>query len=118
MKVIHQPKLEAVFFRSNTGNEPVREWIQSLSKEDKRSLGEDIQTVQFGWPLGMPLVKNLGNGLWEIRSSLQNNRIARIIFFTHEDNMILVHGFVKKNQKIPQNEIRLALHRKKEFEHE
>jgi phage-related protein len=108
-------KLEVVFYRSGTGNEPVRDWLKKLSKEDKKILGEDIKTVQFGWPLGMPLVRSMSNGLWEVRSSLMSKRIARVIFFMDKNIMVLLHGFIKKRQKTSNDDINLALQRKKEF---
>jgi phage-related protein len=113
MKHLIQNRLEVFFYRSDTGNEPVRDWLRGLPKEDKRVLGEDIKTVQFGWPLGMPLVRNLGDGLWEIRSTLKSNRIARTIFCMQRNTIILLHGFIKKSQKTPGESIGLALQRKK-----
>ena len=76
-----EPILSVAFFRTASGNEPVREWLKSLPREERRILGEDIKTVQFGWPLGMPLVRKLDKGLWEVRSRLPG-RIARVIFTT------------------------------------
>ena len=108
--------LKVVFYRSQTGNEPVREWLKSLSKEDKKILGENIKTVQFGWPLGMPLVRSLGNKLWEIRSDLRNKRIARIIFCMWKSTIILLHGFIKKSQRTPKQDLELALRRKNDIE--
>ena len=105
---IRDRKLLAIFFKTKAGNEPVREWLKGLPRTDKRIIGEDILTVQFGWPLGMPLVENLGNGLWEIRSTLPNNRIARVIFFMDNNTLILVNGFIKKTQKTPNSELNLA----------
>ena len=115
-QVFKKRKLEAVFFRTDSGSEPVREWLKSLSKEDKREIGADIQTVQYGWPMGMPLVDSLGKGLWEIRSKLKNRRIARVIFFMHEGAMILINGFIKKTQKTPDTEKDISLKRKREYE--
>jgi len=85
-----------------------------LPKPEKKSIGEDIMAVQYGWPLGMPLVRNLGNGLWEVRTNLEN-RIARVIFFIYNDKIVLVHGFIKKSQQTPKEEIGLALKRKNVF---
>lgn len=109
-------KLEVRFYSTQNGTEPVREWLRNLNREDKRVIGEDIKTVQFGWPLGMPLVGNMGDGLWEVRSKLHGGRITRIFFFMVDDIMILVHGFFKKTQQTPKKELDLAKKRKNEFE--
>lgn len=107
-------KLKVVFYRTESGNEPVRDWLKDLSKDEKRIIGEDVKTVQFGWPVGMPVVKSLENGLWEVRSSL-GNRIARVIFTIYDGNIVLLHGFIKKTQKIPKEDILLSLKRKSSF---
>lgn len=109
-------KLEVKFFRAENGAEPVRVWLKTLAKADKQKIGEDIKTVQFGWPLGMPLVGNLGSRLWEVRTNLAGGRIARILFFMDNHMMILVNGFIKKSQKIPKAELALAIKRKKRYE--
>jgi phage-related protein len=102
-----EPILSVAFFRTAAGHEPVREWLKSLPREERRIIGEDIKTVQFGWPLGMPLVRKLEKGLWEVRSRLPN-RIARVIFTSGESRMVLLHGFIKKSQKTPQEDLELA----------
>src|SRR3989475_10916856 len=102
-----EPILSVAFFRTETGREPVREWLKSLPREERRIIGEDIKTVQFGWPLGMPLVRKLDKGLWEVRSRLPD-RIARAIFTTGEGRLILLHGFIKKSQRTPQDDLDLA----------
>ncbi|MCW5590212.1 MAG: type II toxin-antitoxin system RelE/ParE family toxin [Legionellales bacterium] len=107
-------QLNAYFYRTQSGNEPVKEWLKSLPKEDRKIIGEDIKTVQFGWPLGMPLVRSLGHGLWEIRSQLPSKRIARVIMVLHDNQIVLLHGLIKKTQKTPSDDLNLALHRKKE----
>jgi phage-related protein len=99
--------LEVVFFRTEGGAEPVREWLKKLPKRDRKAIGEDIKTAQFGWPLGMPLVKKLEKGLWEIRSRL-GNRIARVILTMQKGHIVLLHGFIKKSQKIPKGELEVA----------
>ena len=81
----------AVFFRTEAGNEPVRDWLKAMSKEDRKLIGTDIKTVQFRWPLGMPLVSSIGGGLWEIRTRL-DNRIARTLFFVREEEIVLLHA--------------------------
>jgi phage-related protein len=103
-------RLEVRFFRTEMGAEPVRDWLKSLEQPDRKTIGEDIKTVQFGWPLGMPLVRKLDADLWEVRSSLAN-RIARVIFTVHRRTMILLHGFIKKSQKTPAADIRVARRR-------
>lgn len=104
-----------VFFQEPTSQkEPVREWLKALTKKDKKALGHDLMVLQFNWPLGMPLVKSLGKGLWELRSTL-SDRIARIIFVQKKDKIILLHAFIKKTQKTPSNEIEIALKRLKEI---
>jgi len=102
-----EPILSVAFFRTASGNEPVREWLKSLSREERRVLGEDIKSVHFGWPLGMPLVRKLDKDLWEVRSRLPD-RIARVLFTTGESRMILLHGFIKKSQKTPKDDLELA----------
>ena len=106
-------RLPARFYRSDAGREPVREWLKSLDLEDRKVIGEDIKDVEFAWPIGMPLVRSLGHDLWEVRSSLPRGRIARVIFCVAHGNMVLLHGFIKKTQKTPHQEIELALKRKK-----
>lgn len=108
------PPLRVLFYRTATGREPVREWLKALDRGARRIIGEDVKTVQFGWPLGMPLVRSLGGGLWEVRSRLRAG-IARVIFLAEGDRMILVHGFVKKSRKTPTKELTLARHRAAEI---
>lgn len=106
-------RLPARFYRSNSGREPVREWLKKLDPEDRKIVGEDIKDVEFAWPIGMPLVRVLGNGLWEVRSSLTGGKIARVIFTEEQGFMVLLHGFIKKTQKTPKQDLELALKRKK-----
>ena len=101
------------FYKQENGKEPVREWLKSLKKGERRAIGEDIKMVQGGGPLGMPLVKNLGKGMWEVRSTLPNT-IARVLFVMHEGQMVLVHGFIKKTQKTPSQDLEIGLKRAKE----
>jgi len=104
-------RLPAKFYRLPSGREPVREWLRSLPVADRRILGEDIKDVEFAWPLGLPLVRSLGRGLWEVRSTLTQGRIARVIFCITDSEMVLLNGFIKKTQKTPASEIELALQR-------
>ena len=106
--------LKVVFFKTDTGNEPVRDWLKALSKEDCKAIGTDILTVQYAWPVGKPLVDNLGDGIWEVRSRL-DNRIARTLFAMVDQEIVLLHGFIKKQQKTPPDELDLAKKRKKQY---
>jgi len=100
--------LDVVFYRTESGNEPVREWLKELSREAKRKIGEDIKTAQLGWPLGMPLIRKIQKDLWEVRTTLESG-IARVFFTVDGEYMILLHGFIKKSQKTPQHELKTAL---------
>jgi phage-related protein len=107
-------RLPAVFYVLPTGREPVRDWLRNLPQADRQTIGEDIKDVEFSWPVGMPLCRSLGDGLWEVRSDLEG-RIARVLFCVHEGRMVLLHGFIKKTQKTPKADHDLALKRKKEL---
>lgn len=107
-------KLPARFYVTPAGRKPVREWILEIPDADRHTIGKDIQKVEFGWPLGRPHCAPLGNGMWEVRSDLDSNRIARVIFCIGEGHMILLHGFIKKTQRTPRADIVLALKRKRE----
>lgn len=109
-------KLPASFFRTSAGGEPVRKWLkEKLGDADRRTVGQDISDAEYGWPVGMPLCRKLGQGLYEIRSDLSSGRIARVIFYPAGPHMILLHGFIKKTQKTPAADIALAVKRKKEY---
>ena len=99
-----------VFFRLDSGREPVREWLKAMSREHRRAIGEDIKTLQFGWPIGMPLARKMTDDLWELRSHTLSG-IARTFFTVHEQKIVLLHGFVKKTRKTPANEITVAKRR-------
>ena len=102
-------RVPAIFYRTEAGGEPVREWLKRLSREDRKRIGEDIKTVEFGWPIGMPVCKPLGDGMYEVRTSLTQNRIARVLFYIDKKSrMVLLHGFIKKTQKTPQEDLELA----------
>ncbi len=107
--------LPCAFYRTRTGTEPVREWLKEMPEGDRKQVGSDIKAVQFGWPLGLPLVDSLGDGLWEVRSRLPS-RIARTIFFVQDETIILLHGFIKKTKTTPDQERDLAKRRKREVQ--
>ena len=108
-------KIRAAFYSTGSGNEPVRSWLKDLSAEDRKVLGEDIAAVEFTWPVGMPLVRPLKQGLFEVRSTLSGNRIARILFCQSKDRMVLLHGFIKKSRTTPGEDLALAHRRQKEI---
>ena len=105
-----------VFYQTEAGSEPVREWLKDLPEEDRREIGRDIMRVQWRWPIGMPLCRPLGNGLWEVRSSLAGNRIARLVFCAYDGQLVALHGFIKKSRKAPKADLDLAHKRKLELE--
>ena len=105
-------RIEAVFYKTESGNEPVREWLRDLPREDRKTVGDAIRRVEFRWPVGMPLSRPLGGGLHEVRVRLTTDRIARVIFYVSIlERMILLNGFVKKTQQTPPDELALATDR-------
>lgn len=105
-------RVSARFYCLASGNEPVLDWLKSLSKGDRKIIGVDIKTVEEGWPLGMPLVEKLDKNLWEVRSDISHKCIVRVLFTVIKQNMVLLHGFEKKTQKIPLKDLRLAKKRR------
>ena len=102
-------RVPAIFYRTEAGGEPVREWLKGLLREDRKRLGEDIKTVEFGWPVGMPVCRPMGDGIYEVRTNLSQNRIARVLFYIDKKGqMVLLHGFIKKARKTPQEDLDLA----------
>jgi phage-related protein len=111
-------RVPAIFFRTDAGGEPVREWLKNLpSKDDRKRIGEDIKTVEFGWPIGMPVCRPLADGIYEVRTSLAHNRIARVLFYIDKaGRMVLLHGFIKKTQKTPDEDLDLARNNKRKHQ--
>ena len=105
-----EPILNVVFFKTASGNEPVHEWLLGLHRDDRHAVGFDVKTAQYGWPLGMPLIRKLEPGLWEVRSHLAVG-IARVMFTVEDGQMVLLHGFVKKSQKTPAADLKTARQR-------
>lgn len=108
--------LDVRFYATGTGAEPVRDWLRSLPHDTRKIIGDDIKTVQIGWPIGMPLVRSLEPGLWEVRINLPDG-IARVLFTTDGPIMVLVHGFIKKTRQTPRQDLELARRRMKEVRH-
>ena len=109
-------RLAVHFYSSRAGADLVRDWLKSLPAGDRQILGRNLRLVELGWPVGMPLCRPHGGGLWELRSSLSSNRIARVFFCAAQGKMVLLHGFIKKTQKTPQAELDIARARQKEVE--
>lgn len=110
------PILEVRFYATEQGREPVRDWLKALSADARKAIGEDIKTVQYGWPMGMPLVRKMDPGLWEVRCTTDAG-IARVLFTTVGPVLVLLHGFIKKSGKTPQDDLKLATRRAKEVHH-
>ena len=107
-------RLEARFYETHSGRQPVREWLLDLSVEDRRTAGADVAKVEFGWPIGLPSCRSMGDGLFEVRSNLSGGRIGRVLFGIADGSMVLLHGFIKKTQTTPKDDLDLARKRLKE----
>lgn len=112
-----EKRVPAAFYKSANGSEPVRVWLKSLGPEDRKIIGEDIKTLEYGWPRGMPLCRSISShkGLWEIRSRLAGGRSARVLFCITGGHLVLLHGFIKKMRRIPKSDLDLAARRLKEI---
>jgi len=109
-------KIPLVFYRTSSGGEPVRDWLKGLDPEDRKTVGMDLMRAQWRWPIGMPLCRPMGDGLWEVRTELPSRRIARVLFCVHAGRLVALHGFIKKTQKTPEEELKKAHKRQKEIE--
>ena len=108
-------KIPLIFFRGNGGREPVREWLKAQDDEDRKAVGQDLMRAQWRWPIGMPLCRPMGQGIWEIRTELPNNRIARVLITLDSEVLVALHAFIKKTQKTPPAELAIARKRLKEL---
>ena len=109
-------KVPVVFYRTRAGREVVRDWLRGLDARNRRAIGQDLMRVQHRWPVGMPLCRALGTGLWEVRSDLPDGTIARVLFCVQGSRIVALHGFIKKTQAAPADELALARKRQREFE--
>jgi phage-related protein len=107
-------KTPVVFYRTAAGTEPVRAWLKVLDDTDRYTIGQDLMRVRYRWPVGMPLCRSLGGGLWEVRTDLARNRVARVLFCFHRGELFVLHGFIKKTRKTPVEELDLARKRMSE----
>ena len=109
-------EIPVVFYRSPTGAEPVRDWLRGLPECDRRVIGADLALVQVGWPVGMPLVRPMGKGLFEVRTPLADGTAARVLFCFHKGELYALYGFIKKAKTTPEAELKLARMRQKEID--
>src|SRR6185369_6338464 len=107
-------KIDLVFYRTSMGNEPVLEWLKSLTTAERKEIGRDLMRAQWRWPVGMPLCRPMGEGLWEVRSTLSADRIARVLFCAHRGQLVALHGFIKKTQRTSPADLHLAKKRMKD----
>lgn len=108
--------IPVIFYRTRAGVGVVRDWVRALNAGDRNAIGQDLMRVQYRWPVGMPLCRAMGAGLWEVRSSLPSSRIARVLFCVHGGKILVLHAFIKKSQKTPDADLALARKRQREFE--
>jgi len=108
-------KIPLIFFRSEGGSEPVREWLKGLPEAERQAIGKDLLRAQWRWPLGMPLCRPLGNGLWEVRTDLPTKRTARVLICLYRKHLVALHGFIKKTRAMPDEDLALARKRQKEL---
>jgi phage-related protein len=109
-------KIELVFFRNDAGGEPVRDWLRGLDEAERHAIGTDLLRAQWRWPVGMPLCRPMGKGLWEVRTDLPGNRTARVLICFYRDRLVALHGFIKKTRATPEDDLTLARKRQKELE--
>lgn len=108
-------KLSLVFWKSDQGKEPVREWLRKMDVEARKAIGDDIRYVQEKWTdgVGKPYVDGFGAGLYEVRTKYDKKQY-RVLFCIEDDTIILLHGFIKKTKKTPTADVDLGRHRQKE----
>ncbi len=116
MKDNQPQKIPLVFFCTLAGGEPVREWLKGLPEAERRAIGKDLLRAQWRWPIGMPLCRPLGGGLWKIRTDLPTKKTSRVLLCVHRDHLVALHGFIKKTRKTPDEDLEIARKRKKELE--
>src|SRR6201988_712500 len=110
------PKISLIFFRTDQENEPVREWLKALQEEERKAIGTDLLRAQWRWPVGMPLCRPMGKGLWEVLTDLPGKRTSRVLICFYQNRLVALHGFIKKTRATPGNDLTLARSRQKELE--
>jgi phage-related protein len=108
-------KIPLIFYRTAAGSEPVREWLKALNEVERQSIGRDLLRAQWRWPVGMPLYRPMGSGLWEVRTDLPTKRTARVLLCLHREHLVALHGFIKKTRSTPDEDLATARKRQKEL---
>jgi phage-related protein len=112
-----QPKkIPLIFFRTSTGSEPVRAWLRELPQAERHAIGKDLLRAQWRWPVGMPLCRAMGGGLWEIRTDLPTKCTARVLICLYQEHLVALHGFIKKTRATPDDDLEVARRRMKELQ--
>jgi phage-related protein len=109
-------KIPLIFYRLRPGSEPVRDWLKGLPEAERQAIGKDLLRAQWRWPVGMPLCRPLGGGLWEVRTNLPTKRTARVLLCLYREHLVALHGFIKKSRATPAEDLALARERRKELE--
>jgi phage-related protein len=109
-------KIPLIFFRLGSGTEPVREWLKSLEEAERQAIGRDLMRAQWRWPVGMPLCRGMGDGLWEVRTNLPTGRTARVLLCSYRRHLVALHGFIKKTRATPVEDLETARRRQRELE--
>jgi len=115
-KDLQPRKIPLIFYRLRPGSEPVREWLKGLPEAERQAIGKNLLRAQWRWPVGMPLCRPLGSGLWEVRTDLPTKRTARVLLCLYRGRLVAVHGFIKKTRTTPDADWALARRRQKELE--
>jgi phage-related protein len=117
MADVPQPqKIPLIFYRTAAGSEPVRDWLRGLDETERQAIGKDLLRAQWRWPVGMPLCRPMGSGLWEVRTELQTRRTARVLLCLYSEHLVVLHGFIKKTRSTPDEDLATARKRRKELE--
>ena len=108
-------KIPLIFYRTVAASEPVREWLKDLEEADRQAVGRDLMRAQWRWPVGMPLCRPMGGGLWEVRTDLPSKRTARVLLCLYRERLVALHGFIKKARATPDGDLATARKRQKEL---
>jgi phage-related protein len=108
-------KIPLIFYRTTAGIEPGREWLGELDEAERQAIGKDLLRAQWRWPVGMPLCRPMGNGLWEVRTDLPTKRTARVLLCLYREHLVALHGFIKKTRATPSDDLETARKRQKEL---